>query len=219
VKLGTFNSLLCAMALLTSLSAYAAPVLTVGTPGNANLAVPTGPLPNLGNLINFDNISTCTSTPCTTLTVLNATFSTSDGSLIIPFSSQSYPNELFDNSANGTANLSILLTSGVNGIGVGIADSDPVTITLQALNSSGNPFGTAFVVTIPENTANPGNGYYVVSDTTPDIFGLAITQSTGNVNYSGLAIDDVQTTPEPSSGLLIASGVALLAGLRLRKRA
>jgi hypothetical protein len=204
---------------LTSLSAYAAPVLITGTPGDANLAVPSGPAPNLGNLITFDNISTCTSTPCSTLTVLNATFSSPDGLLVIPFSSQSYPNELFDDSATGTADLSIQLTFGVNAIGVGIADSDPITLMLQALDSSGNPFGNVFTVTIPEDTPNPGNGYYVVSDTIPDIFGLVITQSTGNANYSGLAIDDVQSTPEPSSGLLLASGAALLAGLRLRKRA
>jgi PEP-CTERM motif len=219
VKISTLNLLFCATALLTSSSGYAAPILITGTPGNANLAVPTGPVPGLGNLITFDSTSTCTSTPCSSLTILNATFSSPDGLLVLPFSSQSFPNELFDNSATGTANLSIQLAFGVDALGVGIADSDPVTITLQALNSSGTPFGTAFAVTIPENTPNPGNGYFVLSDSTPDIYGLLITQSTGNANNSGLAIDDVQTTPEPSTGLLLASGVALLAGLRLRKRA
>jgi hypothetical protein len=218
VKLGTINLLFCAAALLTNV-AYASPVLITGTPGDANLAVPTGPSPTLGHLINFDNVSTCTSTACPTLSVLNATFSSPDGLLVIPFSTQSFPNELFDNSANGSANLSIRLTGGVGGIGVGIADSDPVTVTLQALNSSGTPFGTAFAVTIPENTVNPGNGYYVVADTTPDIFGLLITQPVGSANFSGLAIDDVQSTPEPSTFVLFASGAALFAGLRLRKRA
>jgi hypothetical protein len=219
VKINTLNLLSCAAVLLTGFSAYANPVLITGTPGDANLAVPTRPSPTLGNLINFDNVLTCTSTACPSLTVLNATFSSPDGVLVIPFSTQSFPNELFDNSANGSANLSIQLIGGVTEIGVGIADSDPVTVTLQALNSSGTPFGNAFAVTIPENTVNPGNGYYVVSDTTPDIFGLLVTQPVGSANFSGLAIDDVQSTPEPSTFLLLASGAALFAGLRLRKRA
>ncbi len=219
MKVRNLNLLFWASALLAGLSAYAGPVLITGTPADANLATPTGSSPNLGDLITFDSISTCTSTPCTTLTSLNATFSSPDGLLVIPYSTQSYPNELFDNSATGTADLTIQLMFGVDAIGVGIADSDPVTIMLQALNSSGTPFGPVFNVTIPENTVNPGNGYFVVSDTIPDIYGLIITQSTGSVNYSGLAIDNVQSTPEPSSGLLLASGAVLLAVFRLRKRA
>jgi hypothetical protein len=218
VKIGTFNLLSCATFLLTGLSAYAAPVLITGTPADANLAVPTGPSPGLGGLINFDNVSTC-STTCTSLTVGNATFSSPDMLSVIPFSTQTAPNELFDNGPGGTANLIIRLTGGVQQIGVGIADSDPFTVHLQALNSAGVGFGSVFNLTIPENTVNPGNGYFVVSDTTADIFGLQITQSVSNANNSGLAIDDVQSTPEPASWMLLASGVALFACMRMRKRA
>ena len=175
MKIDTFNLLFCVAALWTGLSADAAPIPVTGTPGDANLAVPTGPSPRLGGLINFDNVSTC-STTCSSLTVLNATFSSPDTLSVIPFSTQSFPNELFDNGAGGSANLAIRLASGVMAIGVGIADSDAVTINLQALNSSGVAFGTLFNVTIPENTVNPGNAYFVVSDTSPDIFGLQITQ-------------------------------------------
>jgi hypothetical protein len=218
VKIGTFNLLSCAAVLLTSLSAYAAPVLITGTPGNSNLAVPTGPSPSFGTLTNFDSVSTC-STTCSSLTVGNATFSSPDTLSVIPFSTQSFPNELFDNGAGGSANLLIRLTGGVQEIGVGIADSDPFTVHLQALNSSGVGFGTIFSLTIPENTVNPGNGYFVVSDTTADIFGLQITQSISSVNNSGLAIDDVQSTPEPASWMLLTSGAVLFAFLRMRKRA
>ncbi len=200
------------------MSVDAAPILVTGTPADANLAVPTGPSPRLGGLINFDNVSTC-STTCSSLTVLNATFSSPDTLSVIPFSTQTAPNELFDNGAGGVANLIIRLTGGVTAIGVGIADSDPFTVHLQALDSSGVVFGTLFGVTIPENTVNPGNGYFVLSDTNPDIFGLQITQSVSNANNSGLAIDDVQSTPEPASWMLLASGAVLFACLRMRKRA
>lgn len=61
--------------------------------------------------------------------------------------------------------------------------ADPVTITLQALNSAHTALGCAFTITIPENTLNPGNGYYVIEDTTADIYGLQITQSVSNANY------------------------------------
>jgi len=207
-------------AILVTAMALQADSITVGTPGDANLNTNPGPSPNFGGTpINFDSTVTCTVSACATLTVSGVTFSSPDGVLVIPFSTQSYPNELYDNSSNGTANLSLLNTVGRGAIGVGIADSDPVTITIQALNAAGNPFGTAFTETIPENTVNPGNGYYVVSDTTADIYGLQITQSTGNANYSGLAIDDVQMTPEPSTYLLLISGAALLFALRKRLHA
>jgi len=206
---------------VSAISIQAAPFITVGTPGNAGLSTPTGPSPNMGGTtINFDSIVACTVSACPSLVASGVTFSSPDGLLIIPFSTQSFPNELFDMSPNGSANLSFLNAVGRNAIGVGIADSDPgVTITIQALNSSGVAFGAAFTETISEATANPGNGYFVVSDTSADIFGLQITQSTGNANFSGLAIDDVQLSPEPSTYLLLSSGAALLFALRKRLRA
>ena len=146
------------------------------------------------------------------------TFSSPDLIQVVPYSTQSGPNELYDLGANGKANLTIALTGGVTEIGVGIADSDPVTITIEALGIGGTVL-QSFPVTISETNPNPGNGYFLISDTTPGLYGLEIVQNTGNANYSGLAIDDVQATPEPSSYLLLASGGALLFALRKRARA
>ena len=137
-------------------------------------------------------------------------------------STQSAPNELFDTSSNGTANITIRTPIAVNGIGVGIADSDtassgaPVSIFLQALNSSGVGFGTVFDVTLPETGGNPGNGYFGVTDSSRDIYGLQIDQPVGNTNYSGLAIDDVQLTPEPATYVLLLPGIVLMIVLRKR---
>jgi F0F1-type ATP synthase membrane subunit c/vacuolar-type H+-ATPase subunit K len=67
-----------------------------------------------------------------------------------PFSTQSGPNELFDNSSDGTADITVALTSGISAIGIGIADSDAVSITLQALAQNGSNLGSPF--TIPLST-------------------------------------------------------------------
>jgi hypothetical protein len=56
-------------------------------------------------------------------------------------------------------------------------------------------------------------------DTTSDIFGFTITQSLSDPSFSGLAIDDVQVSPEPSTFLLLTAGAATLGILRLRRRA
>jgi hypothetical protein len=112
-------------------------------------------------------------------------------------------------------------------VGVGIADSDdpdgtgdPVTIALQALDVNGNPLGGVDDVTLPETGSNPGNGYFYVTDTTDDIYGIQITQPVGNVNFSGLAIDDVQAAPEPSTWLLLTGGgLVIIGSSRLRKKA
>jgi hypothetical protein len=153
-----------------------------------------------------------------------------------PYSTQSNPNFLFDNGAggdgDGTANITIGVTAGVVAIGVGIADSDtiggqpeptdpPVNIQLQPLGSGGSDLGPAFTVTIPENTVNAGNGYFVVEDTTPGLFGLQIIQNSfsSETLNSGLAIADVQVSPEPSTFLLLIGGVAIIGSYRLRKKA
>jgi hypothetical protein len=218
------NVLLCSSCLLlTSALAQASPVLTVGTPGNAMLATPTHPTPNLGGvLINFDSLTPFSNFASSTLSGQGVTISSPDGLIVDPFSTQSGPNELFDNSSNGSANITIALNAGVSAIGIGIADSDPVSITLQALGMGGANLGSPFTVPLSttESTVNTGNGYYVVADTTNDIFGLRITQSTGNAAlFSGLAIDDLQTTPEPSSILFLVAGAAILGFFRLRQRA
>jgi hypothetical protein len=216
--------------LLTPLFARASPILIVGTPGDALLATPTGPSPNFGGtLLTFSNLAPCPTFPpsgCTnysgTTFTGGITITSPDGLYAIPYSTQNGmtpPNELFDNSPTGTANITISLSYGVNAIGVGIADSDsPVNIMLQALGASGN-LGSPFAVTIPETTVNPGNGYFVVEDTTADIRGLQITETMGGSSYSGLAIADVQVAPEPSSWLLMAGGLALIGFYRLLKRA
>jgi hypothetical protein len=196
--------------LLTSIVAHATPILVVGTPGDAFLAHPTSASPNLHAItINFDSLDP--NAPIgSTYTEQGVSIASPDGLAVIPFSTQSGPNELFDTSSDGSANLSIDLTKGAYGIGVGIADSDPVTILIQALGAGGVDLGSAFSVTIPENTVNSGNGYFVVEDGSPDIFGLQISQVVGDpINFSGLAIDDVQVTftPEPNSFVLMATGL------------
>jgi hypothetical protein len=227
-------ALLSASLLLTTLAAQAGTVsITTGTPSNAStLPATLNPSPNLGGLIiNFDTANleppntTCVSAPCSSLTIQGVTFSSPNGIQVIPFSTQSGPNELFDVSPIGGADLSITLTQGVGAIGVGIADSDltdagaPVTITLEALGTGGTVLST-FNETISETNPNPGNAYFVISDTTPDLFGLNIsTAGNSNNTDSGLAIDDVQVVPEPSSWMFLASGIALLFGLRKFKRA
>ena len=209
---------LVSFAFALSFVANAAPILLVGVPGNSYLATPKGPSPSMTVLANFDNL-----TPFASLASYSSptvTITSPDGFTVLPYSTQSGPNELFDKSTNGTADISIKLPQGTDGIGVGLADSDPVSITLQALNSSGVGFGQVFSINLAatEDPKNPGNGYYALFDTTNDIFGLQILQSVGNPNYSGLAIDDVQITPEPANFALLGVGCALIALSRLRKR-
>jgi hypothetical protein len=218
----TLNRLLCSSCLLlTSALAQASPLLIVGTPGDAMLSRPTVPSPALGQLINFDNLTAFTTFAPSTFASQGVTISSPDGLVVFPFSTQSGPNELFDDSSDGSANITIDLELGVTAIGIGIADSDPVSITLQALAANGSDLGPAFTVPLSttESAVNTGNGYYVLEDNTSDIFGLQITQPDGNAaDFSGLAIDDLQTTPEPSGILLLSLGAAMiLVSFRLRK--
>lgn len=205
----------------------AGPVWFTGTPAD-NSSLPNTPAsPKLGGvLINFDGLASCPTFPpsgCTNYsgtTFSGVTISSPDGLEAIPFSGQTAPNELYDNSAGGSASITVQTLGGQYAFGVGIADSDPVTITLQALGAGGVALGAPDIVTITEIGGNPGNGYYYVQDTSADLFGFTITQSVSDPGFSGLAIDDVQAaTPEPSTFLLLSAGAAIFAARRLRKRA
>lgn len=205
----SFFSLAAAVAL------HAAPTLTIGTPGNSNLATPSLPT-SVGAMLNFDALTPGTSFNPDTYSSMGVSISSPDGLTVQPYSDMSAPNYLVDNGANGTADISIKTTTAWQHIGVGIADSDLVSIQIQALNAQGNPFGSVFqVMTDPDS----GNGYFIINDTSSDLFGIRILQKTANPDFSGLAIDDVQFAPEPTSVAMLACGGLLLAGLGLRKRA
>lgn len=218
------KSSLLSLVILAGVSANASPTLEIGTPGNSILATPTGPTPNLGGtFINFDDLTPGASVDATHYAGQGVSAISSPGGLTaIPFSTQSSPNELFDGSPNGTANITIDLAHGASSIGIGIADSDPFAVTLQALAADGTVLGSPFTVTIPDSGINSGNGYFVISDPSNDIFGLLIAQNSSSVNNSGLAIDDLQfssSAPEPASYALFGTGAALLALFGRRKRA
>jgi PEP-CTERM motif len=224
----TMKPLLCLpMMLLMPLFVQAGPVWFTGTPADDSSLPNTPASPNFhGTFINFDSLPSCQQFPpdasCTNLSgtaFSGVTISSPDGLYAIPFSAQTAPNELFDNSAEGSANITVTTPGGVGAFGVGISDFDDTTITLQALDASGAAFGAADVVTITQIGGNPGQGYFYVEDTTADIFGFAITQSASDPGFSGLAIDDVQATPEPSTLLLLSAGAAIFGVRRLRKRA
>ncbi len=216
--------------LLAATVAQATPVLTVGTPGDSLLATPTKAttLGTTATLLSFDALTAFTSYSIYTSGAVSV--SSADGLLVLPYSTQSAPNELFDNSALGSASILISSTTGVSNIGVGIADSDAVNVTFQALGAGGVNLGSAFTENLAstESLINTGNGYYIVGDGTADIYGLRITQALSNPNYSGLAIDDVQlaatpvVTPEPSSFVLLSEGLAAVSAVgfyRKSKRA
>jgi len=212
---------------LTPLLSQAGVVWSTGTPADDS-TVPNKPAsPQFGGvLINFDGLPSCQTFPpsgCTNYsgtTFSGVTITSPDGLYAIPYSAQTAPNELYDNSAEGSASITVETVAGQSEFGVGISDSDPVTITLQALGAGYVALGAADVITIPETGGNPGNGYYYVQDTTSDIYGFTITQSLSDPSYSGLAIDDVQAaTPEPSTFVLLIGGAAILEASRRRKRA
>ena len=217
-----FNLFLLAT-IFVAVSSNAAPVLGTGTAGNA--ALKTGPSPSFGEIFNFDSLTANSTFSPGTYAAQGVNISSPDGLVVYPYSTQSGPNYLFDNSAAGSANI-VIKTFGVSEIGIGIADSDvsatnvPVTISLQALNSSGVGFGSIFNVTITDTGINAGNGYVTLSDSTADIYGLQILQPVSNAAlYSGLAIDDLQVAPEPSTWALLGAGALLAGATRLRKRA
>jgi hypothetical protein len=215
----------CALSFsLAATVARATPMITVGTPGDSLLSSPSKPSPAFGTLYNFDSLTPFSS--YSTYTTGSFSISSPDGLEVLPYSTQSGPNELYDNSVDGSASITLTFTNGEYKVGIGIADSDPVSVTFQPLGSNGLALGSSFTENLltTESLVNTGNGYYVFTDSGSDIYGLKITESVGNANYSGLAIDDLQiaATPEPASIGFLAEGICALgafASLRRFKRA
>jgi hypothetical protein len=213
-------ALYCLSFALVAPLATAQVTIVSGTPGDAGTSPSTPVSPNLGGvLLNFDSLTPFTTYPTTA--VDGVSISSPDGLEVLPFSDQSGPNYLYDTSAEGTADITISLSSPTTAIGVGIADSDGVDVTLEALGAGGIDLGTFSEFLNPNlPTNNPGNYYFILEDTVPGLDGLVLTQTDANPNFSGLAIDDVQVapTPEPSSMLLLSTGLCGVAGFGFRRK-
>lgn len=216
------RAILCGVSLaLAALAAHATPTLTVGTPGDSMLSTPSQRTPVLGGtFLNFDSL-----TPFATYSTYSSngiSISSPDGLQVLPYSTQSGPNELFDTSSDGSADITISLASPSSALAFGIADSDPVSLTIQAIGANGALLGSAFTENLAttESATNTGNGYYILQDTSSDIYGLVLTQATGDPSYSGLALDDVQIapTPEPSTLSLMGLGASSMAFFLSRRR-
>jgi hypothetical protein len=203
--------LLCGLCfLLTTVAANAGPILIVAQPGDAMLSTPTGPSINLGGaFLNFDSLTPFSSFG--SYTQSGITISSPDGLSVLPYSTQSGPNELFDNGPGGTANINISVAGGTSSIGFGVADSDPVSIMVELLGKTGNDLGSFLInLAATESAINTGNGYYVFTDAGTLIYGVDILQTVSNGDYSGLAIDDVQDAPEPASFAFLLEGLVAL---------
>lgn len=214
------NFLFTSAILIATASLSQADTIIVGTAGNSTLSTPTKPSPSVGSIISFSSLAD--GGVLSSVTTGGLTVSSPDGVQVIPYSTMyNTPNEIFDASSTGTANLTLKLSGGVNEVGVGVADDDGTTITIEALNASGGLLGTAFTENLANTADVNGNSYFAIADTSYDIYGLKILETVGNVNYSGLAIGDVEVapTPEPAAFLLLGTGLALFGGLRFRKKA
>jgi hypothetical protein len=187
------------------------------------------------NAANCDSFGTnCPTFSPTQYASQGITISSPDSLLIYPFSDQTAGGiELFDPGAtnpstctststcDGTANITVALAGGVNDLAVGLSDFDnPVTVTLNVLGAGGAVLDSVDE-SIPVETATgtTGQTYFVAEDTTEDIYGLQILQTTVT-DGSGLALAEVAATPEPSTFLLlVGGGMAMIGATRLRKRA
>jgi hypothetical protein len=108
----------------------------------------------------------------------------------------------------------------VNDLAVGLSDfDDPVTVTLSVLGAGNTVLETLDVSAAVEAAAQTtGQTYFVAEDTTASIYGLEITQGT-QTNGSGLALAEVEFSPEPSTFLLLIGGcLAIIGSARLRKK-
>ncbi len=214
-----------------------------GTPGDNTFLPATPASPSFPNRIDFSGLSSqitnpncysdfgtdCPTFNSSTYASQGATIFSPDGLLIYPASTQTAGGiELFDEGTNGdgdgTANITISLTGGVDDLAVGISDfDDPVSLTIEALGASGNVLASMDVSAAEEAaTAGTGNTYFIAEDTTQSIYGLEILQ-TDQTYGSGLALAEVEyttETPEPSTLLfLIGGGLAIIGSARRRKKA
>jgi hypothetical protein len=217
MKLAASCTLLCAGIL------HAAPLLTVGVPAHTAAGIPL-PSPLLaGRYVRFDSEPAgLTINPGTVYRIgysgiTDASVTSTDQLVIRPTSTQSAPNELFANSGNGTADITINPDNNVSAIAFGIADPDPVNLTVNVVTTSGIvPFQIDLRST--EDPTNPGNGYYEFQDNVKDILAVEILQTTAAPSFAGLAIDDVQYAPEPGAlGLLLFAGAMFVGKWRRSK--
>lgn len=211
--------LCCVSLALAAPIAKAQITVTPGTPADSTFSTPKPASPNLGGTdLNFDGLTPYSSFP--SYSSGGVTISSPDGLTVFPFSSQSAPNELFDSSADGSANITIALNQANDAIGFGVADSDGVDLTINALGASGNTL-ESFTEFLDPNAGpvnEPGNFYFVVSDSVSGLYGVQLMVAAPAGGGSGLAIDDVQVAPEPSSLALLATGLSSLAGFGAFRR-
>lgn len=235
------------MLMLPLLAAADTVTIVQGTAGDANFLPATAPSPNLGGVINFANLAGGVTSNCVDNLVCptfnpdqyaaqGVTISSPDGLLIFPFSTQTSGGiELYDPGAtdsstcapnfacDGTANITIGIAGGVSELAVGISDGDdPLALTITALGAGGTVLASMDVssaVEAADSAENYANTYFVAEDATgAGIYGLQITQTVPTFG-SGLALAEVEVTPEPSTLLLLSAGAAIFGALRLRKRA
>jgi hypothetical protein len=229
------------MLMMPLLSQAGTVTIVQGAAGDANFLPATPPSPAFSNVINFSTLTTnvncsasnfvvadCPVFNSTTYASQGVTISSPDGLLIEPFSTQTAGGIYLADAGtggdgDGTANITIGLANGVNALAVGISEFDaPIDLTIEAIGAGGTVLDSLDVsaaVEAAESAENTGNTYFVAEDTTPGIYGLVITQ-TVQTDESGLALAEVEATPEPSTFLLlIGGGMAMLGATRLRKRA
>ncbi len=162
-------------------AAIAAPTLHTGTPAGFTTFMTT-PSPRFGVLVNFDDPATVADTNGGSFALPGNWYSSSGiasitavaGALVIPYGDQSAPDYLTTGSGNGTASITIDLNKATNIIGIGLADSDGVPITLIALRAGNTPLASQ-AVTLP-------TGYDPIMATTTSPIPAAIFSASRSFN-------------------------------------